>query len=496
MPLQPERDTQAARTLSYPGKVCVDLARGSLFVADSGHHRIVEVGLDGTFKRAWGNGERGRRDGGAQGSAEPSAQFFRPQGMARVDKHGLYICDTENHLLRRLDLRTGVVSTVAGTGQQGHARDPKGPATKTPLSNPWDVLYVPSVGILIANAGTHQLWRLDTKRKELGPWAGNGHEQRLDATEPMKAAFAQPSGLATDGTSLFVADSESSSIVRVSLPSGPVETWTGANRNPRDLFHFGDEDGKGRGRRFQHPLGVAVTDGVLYVADSYNHKIKSVGLTGERARIVTTRWGTGTPGWHDSTRGAQGAVQFNDPGGIAAAGDVLYVSDTNNHAVRRIDTKTGTVTTLKLHGVPIPMSSAKRRAAGDAALPWPILPSVDSTSVPALSIRARAEWTLSLSIDVAAGWKLTPGTPARWRIKDTRGKTLRSGSFAAGRASAPLKALVPGVHKLVVQWVYYVCTDGEQNAVCRVRAIDMDVPVHAAETGPVRAALADRFQDS
>ncbi len=492
LPIQLAREAKVARMLSYPGKVCVDAKRGSLFVADSGHHRIVELGLNGTFKRAWGNGERGRRDGGPESSDGPTAQFFRPQGMTRVGAHDLYVCDTENHLLRRVDLKTGVVSTVAGTGKQGHARVPEGPGTKTALSNPWDVLHVPGVGLVIANAGTHQLWRLDLKTGMVGAWAGNGHEQRFDHASLMNAAFAQPSGLATDGRSLFVADSESSSIVRVGLPNGPVETWAGANKKPRDLFHFGDEDGKGLGRRFQHPLGVAIADGVLYVADSYNHKIKAVGIRGGIARVVKTRWGNGKPG-HANRKGVRTTTfaQFDDPGGIAANGHELYVADTNNHAIRRIDTKTGDVTTLVLRDVPIPMSHAARSAVVPTS-PWPVLPSVADVLGGRLDVKAGTPWTLALTIDVPLGWKLTPGAPARWRVKAANGEVLSIGAFESGRAQGSLKAMVPGDHKLIVQWVYYVCTDAEDGGVCRVRAVDMPVTVRASDTGSSTVTLTDR----
>ena len=129
-------------------------------------------------------------------------------------------------------------------------------------------------------AGHHQIWALDLKKKEIGPFAGNGRENIRDGPLPF-ANFAQPSGLATDGKNLYVADSEISALRKVPLGGqGRVETLVG-----RGLFVFGDQDGPGqiedlvsdkKEARLQHALGVAFHDGKLYVADTYNSKIQGV----------------------------------------------------------------------------------------------------------------------------------------------------------------------------------------------------------------------------
>ena len=162
-------------------------------------------------------------------------------------------------------------------------------------------------------------------------FAGTGREDVLDGP-PEEAAFAQPSGLASDGRFLFVADSEGSAIRRIPLdPSGPVGTVAGTSNldNGRSLFAFGDADGKGSAARFQHPLGVAYASGRLYVADSYNHKIKVVDPSTGAAETLL---GTGKRG------DGLNPPEFAEPGGLSVAGGKLYIADTNNQVIKVADT--------------------------------------------------------------------------------------------------------------------------------------------------------------
>ena len=150
------------------------------------------------------------------------------------------------------------------------------------------------------------------------------------------AAFAQPSGLALAGQTLFVADSESNIVRAIALPpKNEVRTIAGG-----DLFEFGDRDGRGDAARFQHPLGIVAAQGVLFVADTYNHRIRTVDpATGN----VRTFAGTGEEGRRD---GAAGGATFYEPGGLSSTSDALYVADTNNHAIRRISLPGGRVETM------------------------------------------------------------------------------------------------------------------------------------------------------
>lgn len=350
---------ESLRTLKFPGKVLADEPGRRLFIADSNHNRIVVAGLDGKLIGVIGSGSAGRSDGDYQ-----TASFNKPQGMA-LKGETLYVADTENHLLRAVDLGRRQVRTVAGTGRQN--RKPAADLTETrrprqtALNSPW-ALYVHEGFLYIAMAGAHQIWIMPLDEKSIGPYAGNGQEDIVDGRllprrlySPGYASFAQPSGLAGDGRRLYVADSEGSSIRAVPFDrGGPVTTVVGTADLPSArLFTFGDADGPADRARLQHPLGVVYHAGRLYVADTYNNKIKSVDpATGE---VVTLKL-------IDET-GADATAGFNEPAGISAAADKLYVADTNNHRIAVIDLNRKTngafhVSTLGLQIMPKAITGA------------------------------------------------------------------------------------------------------------------------------------------
>ena len=289
-----ERHVAADTPLRFPGKVLADEAAGRLFISDSNHNRLVVARLDGTLLEVIGSGTAGRKDGDFT-----TAQFNQPQGMAL---HGdvLFVADTENHEIRRVDLAGRQVTTVAGTGRQ--AREPAGRRTDplhTALSSPWD-LFIHGDDLFVAMAGCHQVWKMRLDGSGIGPYAGNGREDIVDGPllprQPYElgfASFAQPSGLAGDGTWLYVADSEGSSIRAVPLdPRAEVRTVAGTSHLPvARLFTFGDVDGPAAKARFQHPLGVAFHEGQIYVADTYNNKVRLVDPADGTTRTLS--WSSG-----------------------------------------------------------------------------------------------------------------------------------------------------------------------------------------------------------
>jgi sugar lactone lactonase YvrE len=345
--------------LRFPGKVLLDEAGKRLFIADSNHNRIVAATLDGQVQHTIGTGQIGRADG-----AFEQASFHHPQGMAIVGDV-LYVADTENHLLRKIDLKARQVSTVAGTCEKGGAifggAAIKSAPRETQLASPWS-LWAHDHQLYVAMAGPHQIWRMPFDESTIGVFAGNGREDIVDGPlvptapyEPGFASFAQPSELTSDGTSLFVADSEGSTVRSVALDGNrDVKTLVGLTGT---LFDFGDVDGQGKDVRLQHPLGVAWYDGTLYVADTYNNKIKAIDPESQQCRTIA---GDGKPGNEDAAVGAK--ARFNEPGGIWAAGGKLYVADTNNHAIRVMElTAPHRVTTLELRGLTPPVAPGSRR---------------------------------------------------------------------------------------------------------------------------------------
>ncbi|HEX3281965.1 MAG TPA: thioredoxin-like domain-containing protein, partial [Pyrinomonadaceae bacterium] len=376
--------------LAFPGKVLADAGSDRLFIADSNHNRIVITKLDGTLLETIGTGERGSADGGFD-----KATFYRPQGLA-LDGDNLYVADTENHLIRLINIKTKAVQTAAGTGQQAGEYFLKGPARTISLSSPWD-LQLLGRQLFITMAGMHQIWKLDLDKNEVSTFAGSGREARLDG--PLAdAGFAQPSGITTDGKRLYIADSESNIIRAIDPVGGTVETLAGG-----DLFEFGDEDGSGDEVRLQHPLGIVAYGDKLLIADTYNHKIKELD---PQARTVKSFLGTGKPGQTDGANAA-----FYEPGGLNIANGKLYIADTNNQAVRVVDLKTKQTSTLNIKGLQPPAAIATSASSENDGTP-----NAEETKLPAQTLRAAADSALLISVELPAGYHLNPAAPHRYRV--------------------------------------------------------------------------------
>jgi sugar lactone lactonase YvrE len=255
---------QPVSELRYPGKVAL-LPDGTLLVSDSAHHSVVRMAPDGeTVLRRYGTGERGLVDG-------PHPRFAEPQGVAVLASGEVLVADTANHVVRRLDLETGAAVTVAGTGRVWRPGTPtSGPALEVDLSTPWD-LAEHDGEVVLAMAGTHQLWSL-TPDGEVHVLAGTTGEGLRDG-DAMRAYLAQPSGLVSDGKQLWFVDAETSALRwyrRMADGRGEVGTAVGAG-----LFDFGHVDGPAEQALLQHPLGVALLpDRSLAVCDTYNGAVR------------------------------------------------------------------------------------------------------------------------------------------------------------------------------------------------------------------------------
>jgi len=295
-------------TLRFPGKATA-LENGNYLVVDSGHHRLVELRPDlETVERVIGSGTKGYLDGQAE-----LAQFNEPQGVAVLPAelawklgYDAVVADTVNHRLRGVTLSSGYVQTVAGNGIQrlldaGPARvtatgaaewassaHHEGPAdfagdavdvgvlglgAGVSLSSPWDVVWSDKLQrVVIAMAGTHQIFAFEPVSGEVSILAGSGLEGLLDGPAE-EAWFAQPSGLSIDAAGdIWVADSETSALRRLVLGETGVTVESAIGKG---LFDFGFRDGSASEARLQHPLGVTVLpDGSVAIADTYNGAVR------------------------------------------------------------------------------------------------------------------------------------------------------------------------------------------------------------------------------
>jgi thiol-disulfide isomerase/thioredoxin len=450
-----ERAKVGELPLAFPGKILADAGRDRLFIADSNHNRIVVTKLDGTLVETVGTGDTGAADGPFD-----KATFYRPQGLALAGDN-LYVADSENHLLRRIDLKSRTVETIAGTGQQSREYFKTGPARSVALSSPWDLQLVGRT-LYIAMAGPHQIWQMDLDKNEVSTFAGSGREARLDGPL-LKSGFAQPSGMATDGKTLYVADSESNIIRAIDIAEDTVKTLVGG-----DLFEFGDVDGSGDDVRLQHPLGLISFGEKLLIADTYNHKIKQLD---PKRKSVTTLLGTGKPGQADGT-----SPSFYEPGGLALANDKLYIADTNNHAIRVADLKTKSTTTLRIKGLTPP---AKNMEALESA----VGPNAEEVKAASQKLRAGADGVLQIDVELPRGYHLNPLAPQRYKIS-IDGKSLAVEESRAARVAKDLKlplripVTTPAVGPATVraQVTLFYCRE-DNTGTCRIKTLVWQVPV-------------------
>jgi DNA-binding beta-propeller fold protein YncE len=441
--------------LAFPGKVLADAGSDRLFIADSNHNRIVITKLDGTLVDTVGAGEAGAADG-----AFDKATFYRPQGLALAGDN-LYVADTENHLVRRVNLKTRTVETIAGTGKQSHEYFKSGPGRSIALSSPWD-LELAGQTLYIAMAGPHQIWKLDLDKNEVSTFAGSGREARLDGPL-LRSGFAQPSGLASAGDTLYVADSESNIIRAIDVGAGEVRTVVGG-----DLFDFGDVDGSGDDVRLQHPLGLLPFEDKLLIADTYNHKIKE--LDPKRRRVVSL-FGTGKPGQADGT-----SPSFYEPGGLTVANGKLYVADTNNHAIRVVDLKTKQTSTLRINNLAPPV---KNMQAAESA----VAPNAEEIKVPAQQLRAGANGFLQIDVELPSGYHLNPMAPQRYRVA-VEGKNITVDEKNAARTAKdlklplriPLTSTAAGAANIRAQLTLFYCRE-DNTGTCRIKTLVWQAPV-------------------
>ncbi|MGW0204664.1 NHL domain-containing thioredoxin family protein [Streptomyces sp. NPDC003233] len=422
-------------TLRFPGKALL-LPSGHFLVSDTTRHQLVELAEDAeTVVRRIGSGTRGFADGGPE-----EAAFNEPQGLALLEDGAVVVADTVNHALRRLDLATGAVTTLAGTGRQwwqGSATS--GPAREVDLSSPWDVAVFGG-RVWIAMAGVHQLWMYDPVAGTVAVAAGTTNEGLVDGPGA-EAWFAQPSGLAATAERLWLADSETSALRWVDL-DGHVHTAVGTG-----LFDFGHRDGAAGQALFQHPLGVtALPDGSVAVADTYNHALRRYDpATGE----VTTL-----------------ATDLREPSDAVLVGEDIVVVESARHRLTRLR--------LPEEAVRVESVAHRTRRAATEVAPG----------------RLR----LDVVFQAPAGQKLDTryGPSTRLLVSSTPPELLLKGDGADRDLSRDLE-LNPEVTEgvLHVSAMAASCDDDPANEypACHVHQQDWGVPVRLTEGAPDRLPL-------
>jgi DNA-binding beta-propeller fold protein YncE len=354
-----------------------------------------------------------------------------------------------------VDLKAKRITTIGGTGKLEEFNGNGGIGVTTALRSPWDLSLV-GKRLYVAMAGSHQIWRMDLDRNFLEPYAGTRAEARIDG-DIREAAFSQPSGIVSDGKKLWVADSEANIIREIDFQTETVETLAGG-----DLFQFGDKDGEGDDVLLQHPLGVALYDGKILIADTYNHKIKILDVS---KKTVETFLGTGNSGQADGAN-----ATFYEPAGLSIADGKLFVADTNNHAIRVVDLKTKSVSTLKIEGLTPPVQSETETP----------MPNANEIKLETKTLTI-GDASFVFNINLPAGFHLNPNAPQRYEVSVANGASIKfvnpAQKFKTLPVVVPFSAARKGAANLKARLTIYYCRE-DNTGVCLIKSLVWNVPVN------------------
>ena len=306
-----EMNAEPRLPLRFPTGLAATADR--LYVSDTGHHRVLECTHGGRILRQFGLGTADMVNGSAS-----EATFNRPRGLA-LGRDVLYVADTGNHSLRRINLLSGHVDTLCGTGRPGAPVEGQ-------LSQPWDSPLHYPLGVavaenqlLVATAGDNRIWSYDLGNHKLSWRAGAGGIEVRDGSGHL-AAFAQPSAVVAVQQVLYVCDALGSAVRSMQLRGDLVQTLLG-----QGPWEFGNHDGPRSQARLQFPQAIAHSADapVLWIADAGNGLLRTLRLGGGELSTV------------------QLPRRLHSPAGLAVAAGKVFIAETDGHAVLCYDPNSG-----------------------------------------------------------------------------------------------------------------------------------------------------------
>ena len=449
LPIVLEKNKMVNYVLKFPAKI--KFARdfsyknisktNALIISNTGKNNIMITSLNGKSLLEIGSGSVGFEDGDFN-----TASFNSPRGLL-FKNNILYVADTGNQALRKIDFTTGKVQTIAGNGSRGDVVKGNKSAKNTSLASPWDLEFFPdNNNIIIANAGTHQLLRYNLSAQTISPFAGNGEEGLTDGKYPHNA-LAQPSGLSAANGKLYFVDSESSSL-RVAQKDGEVDTLIG-----KGLFDFGHQNGGRKSALLQHPVGLTADDIGVYIADTHNHIIRKYNFNSKELTDYSgSVRGDGV--------GSKNNTSYNEPEAIISILDKFYIADTNNNRIVELSNN-GSSKFLDV----IP----KLKMPKDGLLEY--LPNLEK--IAAQTVKSNSE--ITLLFNMKKGWKINESAPSFFNLIEINShneanliasfdwEMIKSGTVKLPKLSSKYKYLLQGT-------VYY-CKD-KKNALCLVKSYE------------------------
>ena len=316
------KNISSSDVLRYPTKIEFGKFedKAVLFISDTGNNRVVVSDFNGEVVSTIGSGKKGNNNGSFM-----DASFNGLRGLS-YGNNSLFIADTNNNLIRRVDLKKNVVSNRFGDLIKKSDYNDE----EIIFNSPWDIhLYSSNDYLLISTAFHHQIVKYDFEFSDLELIAGNVYGSLLDGYSQFSLLF-QTSDIDYYKGRVYFVDSETSSLRY--LKRNIVKTLIGKGH-----FHYGMKDGNKLEAMLQYPLGLDVTREGIYIADSYNHAIRFFDF---KNKELSTLIGNGTRG--------SNLNQLNEPSDVLKIGNFLYIVDTNNHKIKKFNLIDHSTTELNL----------------------------------------------------------------------------------------------------------------------------------------------------
>ena len=299
--------------------------QGNLYICDTFNHRVRCVDVRGKITTVAGTGKKGYRGDGGQATR---ANLNEPYEVRLGTDGNMYFVEMQNHIVRRVDLKTGIITTIAGTGQSGFSGD-GGPALQAKLSRPHSIQFGPKGNLYICDIGNHRIRKVDLKTGRISTFAGTGERKPTpDGASLSGTPLNGPRAIDFEGHQMWLALREGNAVYRLDLKKGTIHHEAGTGKKG-----FTGNGGPAKAATLSGPKGIAVGPrGNIYLADTESHSVRMIDRQTGRLELIA---GDGKKG--DGPEGDPLKCRMERLHGIFVdSKGVIYVGDTNTHRVRAI----------------------------------------------------------------------------------------------------------------------------------------------------------------